>query len=147
MYAIKLDGISELLSADVLLVPPNSLSALKFQQNEIPESISRFQAHGIIVLDCSIISVQCELSTPHNVLDEDEISDRRSLDSGILVFPPPGTSSSTIHGPVNVLINGDSTLSCPPGRSENSFESMISMRRFLSIVSISHSLSDYEYAR
>lgn len=103
------------------MVPPSSLPVLKLQQNHSTKSPSNAQAHGIVVLDCSIISIQSELSVPHSAIDEDETPDRRSMDSGILVFPPSSNSSSAAHGPVNVLINGESTLSCPPGRSEHRY--------------------------
>ncbi|KAL5530773.1 MRS6 [Sanghuangporus sanghuang] len=125
---LKLSEIPEDLTADVVISSINYLPHLSnFPQTETEVNLSTTESHsccialvdGVIPRLSSYESAQATEndSTGEPVEGSSEEIPSRPVDAALLVFPSGSLSSGKASGPVNVLINGEGTSSCPRGKS------------------------------
>ncbi|KAI5119632.1 hypothetical protein M0805_007895 [Coniferiporia weirii] len=120
VHLLKLDELSETLSADMVITSSDLLLKYGGPGGIGPEDRLEDElcACGIVVIEGIISSISAHEDTRSTRQKSDEMrSAAKSLDSAFLVFPPGELVSGAAQGPVNVLINGEGTLSCPRGKS------------------------------
>ncbi|KAL5527027.1 hypothetical protein ACEPAG_5818 [Sanghuangporus baumii] len=132
---LKLTEIPEDLTADVVISSVNYLPHLaNILQTETEVNLSTTESHsccialidGVISRVSSYESAQATEndSTGEPVEGSSEESPSRPVDAALIVFPSGSLTSGEASGPVNVLINGEGTLSCPRGKSLLYFSTM-----------------------
>lgn len=121
-FALRLDDIPDPLTADVLITSTSLLPLVAPDQGSEGTSDSTpssAEVHGIVIVDGPITSLKSSPSESSEVKGAAAVAgNSRSLDAALLIIPPGNEGSGEAQGPINVLINGEGTQSCPSGKSK-----------------------------
>lgn len=122
-FCLKLADIPEDITADAII---SSMDYLPRVDSETDSNSSESHVYCIALIDGAI--TQPASSETASATDNDSTGEPvegtsrentpRPVDASLVVFPPGSLSAGKALGPVNVLINGEGTLSCPRGKSE-----------------------------
>lgn len=126
IHSLHLDGVEETLSARLVISPPGFLK--KFSDLDVNEAVTSSEPDSIMICGLAIIdgplvsisSQSCE-ATQESSGDIAQSPGNASIDTALLVYPPGELSGGQTVAAVNVLINGEGTLSCPAGKSTIEF--------------------------
>ncbi|KAH8115765.1 FAD/NAD-binding domain-containing protein [Phellopilus nigrolimitatus] len=125
-HCLNLGGIPENLTSDIIIVSSDLLSKLKNEDGadlEGHSSEGSHIAHCIAIIDGTIASLLTQQAASEEGRTEEtdsvDVDDgqARTVDSALLVYPPNVLSTGSAQSPVNAIINGEGTLSCPRGKS------------------------------
>jgi len=140
-YSLNLEDIPELLHANVILGPASYASGQVSNPNwrsDISPSLQSLYtltsvARCVAVIEHSIVLRPPSLAVDDTDDDDDdedksiegeEASLDKTLDTGILVFPPNSLESGSSQYTAVVLITGEGALSTPKGKCETCFSSI-----------------------
>ena len=120
LYRVSLKGLDESIDGKLIIASPEYLAEIDSldiatQKDTMSEEEA---AYCIAIVEGPLVSPSHAEANQEISSHENENSER-PLDTALLVFPPGSLVTGGCKGSVNVLVNGEGTLSCPREQCES----------------------------
>ena len=120
LYRVSLKGLDESIDGKLIIASPEYLAEIDSldiaaQKDTMSEEEA---AYCIAIVEGPLVSLSHAEANQEISSHENENSER-PLDTALLVFPPGSLAEGGCKGSVNVLVNGEGTLSCPRDQCES----------------------------
>lgn len=117
-HRLELEDMDETITANVIVASP------AYVQDLITDPTLHSDAHSAEQFACAMVVLDGQISRSSlrgqvaELGDETDEQEQASIDAAVFVIPPGSLENGRSHGAVTAVINGESTLSCPSGKSK-----------------------------